>query len=151
MLLHRLQQRGLGLGRRAVDFIRQQDVGEDGAGQELEGLVAGLEDVRPDEVGGHQIGRELDALETQVERRGQRAGEERLGEAGYAFEDDMAARQQRDEGVFDHRLLADDDLLDFLPDFGGTGGEEGVHARAALICISSRATRSHPVGGNPAT
>jgi K(+)-stimulated pyrophosphate-energized sodium pump len=28
-LLHRLQQRGLGLGRRAVDFVGQQDVGED--------------------------------------------------------------------------------------------------------------------------
>ena len=28
-LLHGLQQRGLGLGRRAVDFVGQQDVGED--------------------------------------------------------------------------------------------------------------------------
>ena len=29
-LLHRFQQRGLRLGRRAVDFIRQNDVAEDG-------------------------------------------------------------------------------------------------------------------------
>jgi hypothetical protein len=30
-LLHRLQQRGLGLGRRAVDLVGQQQVGEDRA------------------------------------------------------------------------------------------------------------------------
>ena len=39
-LLHRLQQRGLGLGRRAVDFVGQQDVGEDRPFDEAE-IAAG--------------------------------------------------------------------------------------------------------------
>jgi hypothetical protein len=52
------------------------------------------------------------------------AREERLGQAGHAFEDDVSAGQQRDERVFHDRFLADDDFADFLPDFGGTGGEE---------------------------
>ena len=34
--LHGLEQGRLGLGRRAVDFVGQQEVGEDGAGHELE-------------------------------------------------------------------------------------------------------------------
>ena len=39
-LLHGLQQRGLGLGRRAVDFVGQQDVGEDRPFDEAE-IAAG--------------------------------------------------------------------------------------------------------------
>ena len=111
----------------------------------------GLEDVRADQVGGHQVGRELDALEADVQARGQRAGEERLGQAGHAFEDDMAAGEQRDERFFDQRFLADDDFFDFLPDFGGAGCEGRVHAMADLISIRSWATRSQPEGGRPST
>ena len=36
MLLHRLKQRGLGLGRGAVDFIRQDDIGKNGSLDVLE-------------------------------------------------------------------------------------------------------------------
>ncbi len=44
--------------------------------------------------------------------RGQRAGEERLGQAGHALENHVAAGQQRDERLFDERFLANDDFLD---------------------------------------
>jgi len=39
--LHGFQQRGLRLGRRAVDFVSQDDVGEDGAFEEAELPLAG--------------------------------------------------------------------------------------------------------------
>jgi hypothetical protein len=38
-LVHGFEQRGLRLGRGAVDLVRQEKVGEDGAGLELEGSV----------------------------------------------------------------------------------------------------------------
>jgi hypothetical protein len=61
--LHRFQQRGLHLGRRAVDLVGEQDVAEHRAepGGELAG--GGLVDLRAEQVGGQQIGRELDARE----------------------------------------------------------------------------------------
>ena len=42
VLLHRLEQRGLGLGRRAVDLVGEQDVGEDRAGREDHLAAAGV-------------------------------------------------------------------------------------------------------------
>ncbi len=89
-------------------------------------------------------------LKLTCEARGQRAGEERLGQAGHAFEDDMAAGEQRDERFLDQRFLADDDFFDFLPDFGSAELRESrVHAMADLISIRSLATRSQPEGGRP--
>ena len=76
-LLHRLQQGGLGLGRRAVDLVGQQQLAEDRpAGQ---GEAAGLEveQVGADDVAGHQVGRELDAAEIEPERRGRSTGRAR--------------------------------------------------------------------------
>jgi hypothetical protein len=70
VLLHRLEQRGLGLGRRAVDLVGQDDVGEDRARTNLNSRrpVAGLlEHLGAGDVAGHQVGRELDAVERQVE------------------------------------------------------------------------------------
>jgi hypothetical protein len=62
-LLHRLEHRRLRLGWCPVDFVREQDVGEDGAVLELE--VARLRVVRrrSGDIGGHEIGRELDPAE----------------------------------------------------------------------------------------
>ena len=71
MLLHRFEQGGLGLGRRAVDLVGQHHVGEDRSLEEDETAPAGLgvvlEDVGAGDVGRHQVGRELDALERQVQ------------------------------------------------------------------------------------
>ena len=76
MFLHRLQQGGLRLGGRAVDFIGQDDVGEKRPLDEDEGAAAGLvgflEDVRAGDVGGHEVGGELDAVELQGHDLGQR-------------------------------------------------------------------------------
>jgi hypothetical protein len=63
-LLHRLQQRGLRFGRRPVDFVREQHVGEDRPLHEREFLEAALgillDDLRADNVGRQQVRRELD-------------------------------------------------------------------------------------------
>ena len=57
VLLHRLEQARLGLGRGAVDLVGEDEVGEDRPGLELEDPLAVLldEDVRAGDVGGHQV------------------------------------------------------------------------------------------------
>ena len=60
-LLHALQQRGLGLGRGPVDLVADHDVGEDAARAELELPGVLVEDRDAGDVGGQQVGGELDA------------------------------------------------------------------------------------------
>ena len=62
-LLHRLEQRALHLGRRAVDLVGEDEVGEDRALRGRNSPRARVVDARADDVGGQQVGRELDALE----------------------------------------------------------------------------------------
>src|SRR5947207_3440082 len=70
------------------------------------------DDIGADDVGGHQIGRELDPRERELEALGERLDEERLAEPGYAFEEHVAAGEHSGEHVRDDRAVTDDDLLD---------------------------------------
>ena len=97
---------------------------EDRAADEAErSLAVGgfFQHFRAEDVGGHQIGRELDALRREAEHDAERLDEFRLGEAGHADEQPVAARQDRDERFLDHRALAEDHRPD-----GGAGGREPV-------------------------
>ena len=113
-LLHRLEQRGLGLRRRAVDLVGEQQVGEHRALAERNVPPTRVEDHLADHVGRHQVGRELHALELEVERGGHRLDEQRLGHAGHAFEQHVAAHEQRGDEARQRALLADDDLADLV-------------------------------------
>ena len=128
MLLHRFEQRRLGLGRGAVDFVGQDQVGEDRPALELElAPAAGRfhDDVRAEDVGRHQVGRELDAAEREVEHFAERAHQQGLAQPGHAFEQHVPAGEQRDERALDDGVLADDDFADFGAQ-GGVGLAEGL-------------------------
>ena len=86
VLLHRLEQRGLRLRRRAVDLVGQDDVREDRPLHESQAAAALLllEDLGAGDVRRHQVGRELDALEVEVEDVGERLDEQRLRQPGHA-------------------------------------------------------------------
>jgi hypothetical protein len=95
--VHGFEQSGLSARRGAVDFVSEYDVGEERAGTELEVARVGLVDADTQNVAGQKIGSKLHALETAVERFG-----ERLSESGFAytwnvFDEQMAAREKRDE------------------------------------------------------
>jgi len=92
-LLHRLQQRGLHLGRGAVDLVRQHEVAEDRS--EVDRPLAGLGviDLRAGQVGRQQVGSELDAPEGAADGAGQRLHGHRLGEAGHALDQHVAVGQ----------------------------------------------------------
>ncbi len=147
-LLHRLEERALHLGGRAVDLVGEDEVGEDGP--ELGGELALLlvVDHRPDEVGRQEVGRELDARELGVDGVAQRAHGERLGEAGDALEQDVAPRSSRpDEDPLDHVLLAHDDLADLVREtvdegaFLGDELVEGANVVHGVLSLARLVTR----------
>ena len=127
VLLHRLEQRGLGLGRRAVDLVGQHDVGEDRALHEPERAPAGgqvlLDDVGAGDVARHQVGRELDPVERQVERLRHGLHHQRLGQAGHADQQGVAAAQDGGEDALDDVVLADDPLGDLAAQPGDRLGQ----------------------------
>ena len=120
VLLHRLEQRGLGLGRRAVDLVGQHDVGEDRPRHEPEGALAGgqvlLDDLGAGDVPGHEVGRELHPVEAQLQRLGHGLDHQRLGEARHADEQGVAAGEDGGEDAVDDRVLTDDALGDLGPE-----------------------------------
>ena len=84
MLLHGFQQRGLGLRRRAIDFIGQQNIGKDRTFDELHPsqAVAGFfQDLRAGDIRRHQVRRELNSLKLEMKDLGDRADQQRLGQS----------------------------------------------------------------------
>ena len=127
--LHRLQQRRLDLGRRAVDLIGQQHVGEDRAPADPELARLEVVDGGADDVRGEQVGGELDPAVGQVEGPGEGLREQGLGHAGDALEEDVAPDRQG-QPAEPHRLLLAHDRL------GHLGGEAGLElARLHLRAI----------------
>ena len=76
----------------------------------VKALVRHVEDVGADDVGGHQVGRALHALELQAQDARERADRQRLGQAGHAFEQRVAAADDRQQQQVDHLGLPDDHL-----------------------------------------
>ena len=69
-----------------------------------------VEDLGAGDVRRHQVGRELDALEVEVEDVGERLDQQRLRQAGHAGDQAVAAGEERDQHLLDDLVLADDDL-----------------------------------------
>ena len=82
---HDLQERGLGLGRGAVDLVGQDDLREDGAGVEDPLARLLVEHVDARDVRGQQVGGELDTRVRAVDGGADRAGQGRLSRAGGVF------------------------------------------------------------------
>jgi hypothetical protein len=105
-------------------------VREHGPALELEApLAARLDDhVGPDHVRRHEVRRELDARERQVQGLGQRLDEEGLAQAGHALEQHVAAREQRGDDPPDDRRLPDQappDLRRQPVEVGAELGDDG--------------------------
>src|SRR5262249_54421934 len=126
-----------------------------------------LQYLRADDVGGHEIGRELDAFGIESQDLAQCLNQEGLGEPRHADEQRMTAREDGDERALDHRFLAKDDrggclhyALDALggrldaADDGILGLRERGHdpqtIRWAVVCESSLPKDGHNMN-SPAT
>ena len=126
----------------------RHDLGEDRPVLELEDpLAVGRlhDDVRADDVGRHQVGRELDAVEVQVERLGQRADQQRLAQAGHAFEQGVAADEQAGQHAVDDVVVADDHLADLglgpARRRGGIPRPAACHRMRSVLTSESRRSR----------
>ena len=69
---------------------------------------------RADQIRRQQVGRELQALEPGLDRGGHRFDRERLGEAGHAFEKNVAIGEQTEQKPIDQIFLSDDDMSNLL-------------------------------------
>ena len=76
ILLHDLQQGGVRLGGRAVDLVGQQELREHRSRAETELLRLHVEDRGTRDVGGHQVGGELNAAEAAAQHAAQRPHEQ---------------------------------------------------------------------------
>ena len=126
VFLHDLEQGGLDFGGGAVDLIGEQEVAEHRAEFGFEAALVGSPDPGPDQIGGDQVGGELDPLEAAAQDLGQGGDGPGLGQPGHPFQQQMATRQQRDQDPFQHAFLADNDPLDLkqrrLELLAGDGG-----------------------------
>ena len=75
-----------------------------------------------DQVGGQQVGRELDALEARLDAGAQGLDGQGLGEAGHAFEQHVAVGEQADEQAVHEVFLADDDAAQLALQAGRSSG-----------------------------
>ena len=118
VLLHRFEQRRLRLRGGAVDFVRQQNVGEDRSLLELKLFlfVRRFEDhVRAEQVGRHQVRRELHSAEFQVQCVGERSHQHRLAQPRHTFEQHMSTTDQAGQRPLHDVVHANDHLADLVP------------------------------------
>jgi len=113
-LLHGLQQRGLRLGRGAIDLVGQHHVGEDRSPGEDELLTLGVEDAAAGDVGRQQIRRELDAAELARHAAGQGLAHQGLAHPRHVLQQHVLAGQQRHHAQAHDVALAEHDLGDVL-------------------------------------
>ena len=126
-LLHRFEQRALHFGRRAIDFVGQDQIRKDRAKLGREFAGARIVDERADEIGGQKIGGKLQSLEAGLNAGGQRFDGERFGQAGNAFEQEMTIGEQSEQEPIDQIFLTDDNVADLL-----RGAPESIGPAPAL-------------------
>ena len=119
MFLHRFQQCGLRLRRRAIDFVCQNHVGEQWAFDEDEffcPIRLIFDDFRAGDVARHQVGGELDSLEAEVEYFRQSPDHQCLCQARHSYHQAVSPGKDSHEKLFQNFFLADDDLRHFVSD-----------------------------------
>ena len=125
VLLHALQQGRLGLGRGAVDFVADDDVGEHRAGPELEGPGRLVVDGHARDVGREQVRGELDPADRTVDGAGKSLGQQGLAHPGDVLQEQVALGQQHGQGQFRRFGLAVDHRVD--------GGQDALAGGAGTL------------------
>ena len=122
VLLHCLEQGGLGFWRRSVDLVSQDNIGEQRAFYEREHSFARgavfLDYVGSCDVRGHEVGCELDTVEIELQDLGQCGDHQCFRQTRYADEQAVPAADQRLQQQLDNRILPDDHFVQLGEHFG---------------------------------
>src|SRR5216683_754030 len=110
--VHGFEKRGLRARGGAVDFVSENDVGENRAGAEFKFARFGIVDADAEDVAGEQVRRELDALKAAMEGFCKGLRESGFADAGDVFDEQVTAREQGDKRELDGVFLAVDDARD---------------------------------------
>src|SRR5205085_614287 len=120
--------RALRLRARAVDLVGEDDLREDRPRMKAEGRALAVEDRHADDVGGQEIGGELDALVVEAEEARERVRERGLADAGHVLDQQVAAREDARHREADLPLLAEDHLAGERDDrLYGSGGDAAAN------------------------
>jgi hypothetical protein len=138
VLLHRLEQSALHFGRRAVDLVREQQIGEHRSLAHAELARLRLIDQRADQIGGKQVGGELDPLMARMQGLGERGHGQGLGDPGDALDQHVTVGEQTDQQPFEHVALTDDDLLHRPDDVRPEMARSATHAGDSIDLQSRR-------------
>ena len=107
-----------------------------------------VEDLGAGDVRRHQVGRELDALEAEIQDLGERLDQQRLRQSRHAGDQAVAAREQRDQDLIDDLVLADDHLAQLgenpLRGLQRPGPPVPSSAASSVVDIWSAPRRSNP-------
>ena len=131
VLLHGLEQRRLGSRTGPIDLVGHQQLGENRTVHETEcAATVGrlVHDFRSGDVGGHQIGGELNAFLRQTEDGSKGLNQFCLGQSGNADQQTVSPGKQRGKDPLGHRFLAVDDLT-----YGFARGLDPGHCGVGLF------------------
>ena len=115
---HRFEQRALRFGRGAVDFVGEQNLRKQGAGEETEGAFLAVENGNADDISGQHVAGKLDARELQTEQARQSVRQRGFANARQVFDEQMAMRQQAGQRESDLFVLAENDFVSCGDNFG---------------------------------
>ncbi len=118
-------KRGLRFWRGAVDFVGQQYVGENRPTLEFELLLDGGINRNSQHVRRQHVAGELHPLKAAIERPREGLGQSGFADAGNAFDQQMSARQQGNQGQADDFILAANDLAQSFFQLGRASGGGG--------------------------
>jgi hypothetical protein len=93
-------------GGGAIDLVGQNQVCEHRTGRNSNSPDFRIEDRHADHVRRQQVARKLHAMERSADRRASARGQRRLAHARHVLDEQVAAREQRDDGVADRDRLA---------------------------------------------
>ena len=111
---HRFQQRGLHLGRRAVDFVGQHQIGKNRPLAKLELTLLADVNFAAGNVRRQQIRRKLDTVKAGGNAVGQRFDRLGFGQPRRTFDQRVTFRQKRDDHFFHQILLPDDPAVHII-------------------------------------
>ena len=115
--LHRLQQGRLGFGGRAVNFVCQENIGKYRALNKAKRTSPGIlffQDIRPGDIGGHQVGGKLNSLEFTVKNPGNRTDQQRFGQPGNTYQQAVSTGENRSQNLLNDGVLSNDDFMQFF-------------------------------------